>query len=134
MAKESSAEDNFNTIVVGAIATTLVLLLILPMMFVAGKTTYYSAYAVGGDSEIEQYAQVTDMRGTLANDEGYFIANTMSTPMLVNDWKDPHRTALMIIGPEKPIAETEAEAIFDFVTKKGGKVIVAADGEDTAET
>ena len=109
MANESSAEDNFNTIVVGAIATTLVLLLILPMIFVAGKTTYYSAYSVGGDSEIEQYAQVTDMRGTLADDDGYFIANTMSTPMLVNDWKDPHRTALMIIGPEKPIAETEAE-------------------------
>lgn len=128
MANESSVEDNFNTIVVGAIATTLVLLLILPMIFVAGKTTYYSAYSVGGDSDIELYAQVTDMRGTLVDDEGYFIANTMSTPMLVNDWKDPHRTALMIIGPEKPIAETEAEAIFDFVTKKGGKVIVAADG------
>ena len=118
MANESSVEDNFNTIVVGAIAPTLVLLLILPMIFVAGKTTYYSAYAVGGDSEIEQYAQVTDMRGTLADDEGYFIANTMSTPMLVNDWKDPHRTALMIIGPEKPIAESAGEAIFDLGRQK----------------
>ena len=79
MANESSAEDNFNTIVVGAIATTLVLLLILPMIFVAGKTTYYSAYSVGGDSEIEQYAQVTDMRGTLADDEGYFIGRAWKT-------------------------------------------------------
>ena len=64
----------------------------------------------------------------MVTDEGYFIANTMSTPMLVNDWRDPHRTALMIIGPEKPIAETEADAIYDFVTNRGGKAIVAADG------
>ena len=27
---------------------------------------------------------------------GYTVANTMSTPMLVNDWKDPHRTLLVI--------------------------------------
>ena len=26
---------------------------------------------------------------------GYTIANTMSTPMLVNDWKEPHRTLLV---------------------------------------
>jgi len=38
MANESRAEDNFNTIVVGAIATTLVLLLILPMIFVASSS------------------------------------------------------------------------------------------------
>ncbi len=114
--------------VVGSVATTMVLLLILPMIFVAGKSTYYSAYTEGEGGEISSLAQVTDMRDTMATDEGYFIANTMSTPMLVNDWRDPHRTALMIIGPEKPIAETEAEAIYDFVTKNGGKVIVAADG------
>ncbi|HJM29816.1 MAG TPA: DUF4350 domain-containing protein, partial [Candidatus Thalassarchaeaceae archaeon] len=97
------------------------------MTFVVGKETYYSAYQTGGDNDNQRLAQVTDMRGSLEGDD-YFIANTMSTPMLVNDWKDPHRTALLIIGPEKPIAETEAEAIYDFVTKKGGKVIVAADG------
>ena len=128
MADEKSDEKNFTNMVIGSIATTFVLLLILPMIFVAGKETYYSAYSVGGDNDIERYAQVTDMRDSLSEDDGYFIANTMSTPMLVNDWKDPHRTALMIIGPEKPIAETEADAIYDFVTEKGGKVIVAADG------
>ena len=128
MAADKSEEDNFTRIVVGSVATTLVLLLILPMIFVAGKSTYYSAYTEGEGGEISSLAQVTDMRDSMANDEGYFIANTMSTPMLVNDWKDPHRTALMIIGPEKPIAETEADAIYDFVTEKGGKVIVAADG------
>lgn len=133
MAGEKSEEANFTNIVVGSVATTLVLLLILPMIFVAGKSTYYSAYVEGGDSDTEKLAQVSDMRDSLADTSdsdvnGYFIANTMSTPMLVNDWKDPHRTALMVIGPEKPIAETEAQAIFDFVTEKGGKVIVAADG------
>ena len=34
---------------------------------------------------------------------------------------------LLIVGPEKPIDETEAQAIYDFVTKEGGKVVVAAD-------
>ncbi|MDP6148895.1 MAG: hypothetical protein QF365_02865 [Candidatus Thalassarchaeaceae archaeon] len=127
MASDKSEDGNFTNIVVGSIAVTLVLLLILPMTFVVGKETYYSAYQTGGDNDNQRLAQVTDMRGSLEGDD-YFIANTMSTPMLVNDWKDPHRTALLIIGPEKPIAETEAEAIYDFVTKKGGKVIVAADG------
>ena len=49
--------------------------------------------------------------------QGYNIANTISTPMLVNDWKKPHLTMLLIVGPEKPIDETEAQAIYDFVTK-----------------
>lgn len=128
MADEKSEEAKFTNIVVGSVATTMILLLILPMIFVAGKSTYYSAYTTEEEGEAGKLAQVTDMRGSMADDEGYFIANTMSTPMLVNDWKDPHRTALMIIGPEKPIAETEAQAIYDFVTEKGGKVIVASDG------
>ena len=128
MSEDKSEEENFTRMVVGSIAITMVLLLILPMIFVAGKATYYSAYTEGEGGEISSLAQVTDMRETMSTDEGYFIANTMSTPMLVNDWRDPHRTALMIIGPEKPIAETEADAIYDFVTNRGGKVIVAADG------
>jgi hypothetical protein len=50
----------------------------------------------------------------------------MSTPMLVNDWQDPHRTMLIIAAPEKPFDAAEAKAIHDFVTEKGGKVILAA--------
>jgi hypothetical protein len=50
----------------------------------------------------------------------------MSTPMLVNDWQDPHRTMLIITAPEKPFDAAEASAIYDFVTEKGGKVILAA--------
>ncbi|SVB56125.1 uncharacterized protein METZ01_LOCUS208979, partial [marine metagenome] len=123
MADEGKREVQFATYIVGAIAITAVLLLLLPMLFVMGKSTAYSAY------EEEELYQLSDMRGSLDDDgDGYFIANTMSTPMLVNDWKDPHRTMLLIIAPEKPIDETEADAIYNFVTEKGGKVIVAADG------
>ena len=123
MAEEDERGFQFSTYIIGSIAITIVLLLLLPMLFVIGKSTAYSAY------ENEELYQVSDMRNSLGSDgEGYFIANTMSTPMLVNDWKDPHRTMLLIIAPEKPIDETEADAIYDFVTNKGGKVIVAADG------
>ena len=72
------------------------------------------------------------MRDTLGESEDgktgekYSIYNTMSTPMLVNDWQDPHRTMLIIAAPEKPFDAAEAKAIHDFVTEKGGKVILAA--------
>jgi len=123
MAEEDAGGFEFSTYIIGAIAITIVMLLLLPMLFVIGKSTAFSAY------EEEELYQVSDMRESLGSEgEGYFIANTMSTPMLVNDWKDPHRTMLLIIAPEKPIDETEADAIYDFVTEKGGKVIVAADG------
>ena len=125
MAEDEGGGFEFSTYIIGAIAVTVVLLLLLPMLFVIGKSTAYSAY------EDQELYQVSDMRESLSSEgdgEGYFIANTMSTPMLVNDWKDPHRTMLLIIAPEKPIDETEADAIYDFVTQKGGKVIVAADG------
>ena len=122
---------DFNTIVVGSIAITVVLLLLAPMLMVIGKDTSYSAY------ESDSLAQLSEMGCDLgddldqctddSNDLGYFTANTMSTPMLVNDWKDPHRTMLVVVSPEKPIDETAADAIYDFVTEKGGKVIVAAD-------
>ena len=56
----------------------------------------------------------------------YVIANTWSTPMLVNEWREPHRTMLVIAAPEKPFDNTEAEAIYEFVTEKGGKVIIAS--------
>ena len=59
---------------------------------------------------------------------GYTIANTMSTPMLVNDWKNP-RTLLIIAAPEK-LDAAEAAALHDFVTKKGGKVILASNSSN----
>lgn len=127
MAEESESKSHFGTII-GAVFAVLIVTMLLTMTLVAAnKQTYYSAYVSSGDDEREIFGQVTDMRNTLADDEGYEIANTMSTPMLVNDWKDPHRTLLVIADPEKPIDETEADSIFRFVTERGGKVVVAAD-------
>ena len=120
--------SRFNTVVAIALITTLLMVLLLPMAFAAGKETSYSAYEDSSDA-----SQLSDVRTTLGprgaqigddvESQGYNIANTISTPMLVNDWKKPHLTMLLIVGPEKPIDETEAQAIYDFVTKEGGKVV-----------
>ena len=127
MAREIDDRERFNRNVLYSVLITGILLLILPMYFVVGKPTALSAYETG------ELGQISDMRETFEDEyvenrnQGYYVANTMSTPMLVNDWKDPHRTLLAVIGPEKPIDETEADEIYRFVTEKGGKVIVAAD-------
>ena len=142
MAKTSDDAERFNRIVMWSLAITAVLLLILPMFFVLSNETYYSAYVEGGDTDAEKFAQLSSMRDTLMEDiprgneetdYGYDVANTISTPMLVNDWRDPHRSMLVIVGPEKPIDQTEARAIYDFVTGSGGKVIVAAENSNANE-
>ncbi|MAK77775.1 MAG: hypothetical protein CL992_00630 [Euryarchaeota archaeon] len=112
-----------------------------------GQETHMSAYSrpegtVGTSSLPLADFQVTAMKEDLcgynpseeecSDQAGYKVANTISTPMLVNDWLKPHRTLLVIAGPEKPIDNAEADSIYDFVTERGGKVIVAA-GSDTAE-
>ena len=92
----------------------------------ANKTTVYSAYVTDEEQNV-QYQQVSSMRSSLGDDGmDYVIANTMSTPMLVNDWREPHRTMLVIAAPEKPFDNAEAEALHEFVTERGGKVIIAA--------
>ena len=92
----------------------------------AGKDTVYSAYVTDEEPNL-QLQQISTMRDSLGEGGNeYVVANTMSTPMLVNDWREPHRTMLIIAAPEKPFDNAEAEAIYDFVTEKGGKVIIAA--------
>ncbi len=91
----------------------------------SSKETVFSPYVRDADG-VYQYQQLTKMRDSLGEGDGYDIYNTMSTPMLVNDWQDPHRTMLIITAPEKPFDAAEASAIHDFVTEKGGKVILAA--------
>ena len=86
----------------------------------AGKTTVFSPYENGSEYEDQQ---LTLMRDSL---DDFSIANTMSTPMLVNDWQNPHRTMLVIAAPEKPFDAAEAAAIHDFVTERAGKVILAS--------
>ena len=102
---------------------SLVLSVALISLVSLDKQTVLSPYANADDAYTDQ--QLTSMR-TDFSESDFSIANTMSTPMLVNDWQDPHRTMLVIAGPEKPFDAAEASAIYDFVTKKGGKVILAA--------
>lgn len=108
-------------------AVSLLLSTIIIIFVSAGKTSVYSAYVLDAEDDY-QYQQVNIMADNLGEDGmGYQVANTMSTPMLVNDWREPHRTMLIEISPEKPFDQAEADAIHDFVTKRGGKVIIASD-------
>ena len=107
MAKDDDGPKHFGTII-GATFAILVIVMMLSMTLVtANKETYYSAYVTEASDEKAQLAQVTDMRASLGGDsgEGYKIRNTISTPMLVNDWEEPHCTLLVIAGTEKPIDE-----------------------------
>mgnify|MGYP001444455495 FL=1 len=112
-------------LLVGFIAA-LLLSTTLIVVTSSDKTTVYSAY-VTDETQNVQYQQISGMRSSLGEDGlDYVIANTMSTPMLVNDWREPHRTMLVIAAPEKPFDNAEADALHEFVTEKGGKVIIAA--------
>lgn len=126
MADEGATGIKLETwLLVGFIVAMLLSTTII-IVTASGKDTVYSAYVTDGETGL-QYQQISTMRADLG-DGGmdYVIANTMSTPMLVNDWREPHRTMLIIAAPEKPFDNSEAEAIFDFVTENGGKVIIAA--------
>ena len=58
------------------------------------KNTVFSAYVKDSTDDNIQLQQISLMLADLGEDgDRYDIANTMSTPMLVNDWRDPHRTA-----------------------------------------
>ena len=74
----------------------------------AGKDTVYSAYVTDEEPNL-QLQQISTMRDSLGEGGNeYVVANTMSTPMLVNDWREPHRTMLIIAAPEKPFDNSEA--------------------------
>ena len=113
------------------LVVSILLSTVLIVLASSSKETVFSPYVRDADGDY-QYQQLSKMRDTLGeSDDGksgekYSIYNTMSTPMLVNDWQDPHRTMLIIAAPEKPFDAAEAQAIHDFVTEKGGKVILAA--------
>jgi hypothetical protein len=131
MADDDKKRIAFGTVIGVSFALLLILGTLTIVVFAHGTDTAYSAYVSDAETENLRLAQLTDMRDSLGEgrgSSGYSIANTMSTPMLVNDWKDPHRTLLVIIAPEKPLDETESQAIYDFVTLQGGKVILASDG------
>ena len=128
MADEEKTAIKLETWLLIGFITAILLSTSLIVVTSFGKQTVFSAYIEDADQNI-QYQQISKMRGDLGEDEDgmdYDIANTMSTPMLVNDWREPHRTMLVIAAPEKPFDNAEANAIYDFVTEKGGKVILAA--------
>ena len=124
MADDNSTGIKLETwLLVGFIVAMLLSTTII-IVVSSNKTTVYSAYVTDEEQNI-QYQQISGMRSSLGSDGmDYVIANTWSTPMLVNEWREPHRTMLVIAAPEKPFDNTEAEAIYEFVTEKGGKVII----------
>ena len=65
MPEEPDIDERFNRYVMLSLVGTSVLLLILPMFFVVGKETAYSAYETGEDY------QVNKMRETFDEEEGY---------------------------------------------------------------
>jgi hypothetical protein len=132
VAEKEKETSRFGLYIASSLVIILLLTLVLRMVFSANKDTVYSAYVTdSGDTDTTRLAQVSAMATSLGQEgEGYTIANTMSTPMLVNDWRDPHRTMLVVVSPEKPIDETEASKIHEFVTERGGKVIIASDNSN----
>ena len=136
MVEEEKKKMRLETVLFAGFVTTLFLSFILIVVASIGNETVYSAYVTDSSSEDLQYQQLNLMANDLDSSthvtpkEGYQVFNTMSTPMLVNDWREPHRTLLTIIAPEKPIDQIEAESIYDFVTEKGGKVIIASNGSN----
>lgn len=127
MASDEKKGIKLETWLFAGFVTTLLLSTILVIVVSSDKETVYSAYVLDAEGDY-QYQQVNIMSDDVGDSGlGYTVANTMSTPMLVNDWREPHRTLLIMISPEKPFDEAEAVAIHDFVTKNGGKVILAAD-------
>ena len=132
MEEDEGKRSRFGLYIASSLVIILLMTLVLPMVFSADKQTAYSAYVFeSAEDENMRLAQLNLMADTLGETgDDYTIANTMSTPMLVNDWQNPHRTMLTIIAPEKPIDETEANKIYEFVTERGGKVIIAADNNN----
>ncbi|MGB0826302.1 MAG: hypothetical protein ACPGTT_00275 [Candidatus Poseidoniaceae archaeon] len=124
MAEEERKKISLETWLKVGFAVSLLVSVVLISLVSLDKETVFSPYEQDPDYF---NIQLTEMRANLGDDgTGYTVANTMSTPMLVNDWKDPHRTLLVIAAPEKPFDSAEASAIYDFVTKKGGKVVLAS--------
>ena len=124
MAQSEGSRFSLETWLMAGLISSLLLSTVVIALVSSDKDTVFSPY---DNSPEHSDQQLTVMRSDLGEGGvGYNIANTMSTPMLVNDWKEPHRSLLVIVAPEKPFDSAEATAIYDFVANKGGKVILAA--------
>jgi len=124
MAESEGSRFSLETWLMAGLISSLLLSTVVIALVSSNKETVFSPY---DNSPEHSDQQLTVMRSDLGDGGfGYNVANTMSTPMLVNDWKEPHRTMLIIAAPEKPFDSAEATALYDFVVNKGGKVILAA--------
>ncbi len=124
MAESEGSRFSLETWLMAGLISSLLLSTVVITLVSSNKETVFSPY---DNSPEHSDQQLTVMRSDLGDGGfGYNVANTMSTPMLVNDWKEPHRTMLIIAAPEKPFDSAEATALYDFVVNKGGKVILAA--------
>ncbi len=85
MAEETKTKISLETWLKVGFAASLFLSIIVISLVSFNKDTVFSPY----EEDQELYnLQLTEMRNTLGSGgEGYSIANTMSTPMLVNDWE-----------------------------------------------
>ena len=85
MAIDMDSEARFNRNVLYSLVITSILLLVMPMFFVVGKSSNYSAYDTDG------LGQLSDMRDSFEGeyvenrDSGYYVANIC-----------PHQCSLMI--------------------------------------
>ena len=96
MAEEEATGVKLETWLLIGFVTAMLLSTTIIVVTSAGKDTVYSAYVTDGDTTL-QYQQISSMRSDLGEEgQRYVIANTMSTPMLVNDWREPHRTMLIL--------------------------------------
>ena len=115
MTESEGSKLRFETWLVIGCVVAMILSTTVIVVTNSSKSTVFSAYVTDSENENIQHQQISIMREDIAED-GYVVANTMSTPMLVNDWREPHRTLMVITAPEKPFDAAEAEAIHDFVT------------------
>ena len=92
--EDQGERSRFGLYIASSLVLILLLTLLLPMVFSSNKETAYSAYVFeSAEDEDMRLAQLNLMADTLGETgDDYTIANTMSTPMLVNDWQNPHRT------------------------------------------
>ena len=77
-------------------------------------------YENGSEYEAQQ---LTFMRESL---DDFTVANTMSTPMLVNDWQNPHRTCWLSLHPKSRSTLPRLRPFTTLSTERAGKVILAS--------
>ena len=103
MADEGSKGLNLESWLLVALIVTVLMAGTVITLVSAGKEVVFSPYEEV-DSSLS-YQQITDARASFGEDGmGYTLANTMSPPMLVNDWTEPPSTLLIIAAPDNTLA------------------------------